>query len=205
MELTAVFEAWHIGDGNYPPLHVGQLVNLSFEIETTSLKPAGIDLPENLTHQGNAEYQFCGEILRVYGKEKERKLIVIQVQDFRFYIELGLNVPVPCEVGAKVMGQGTLLLDYYIWVEFLANYEDPPNLFYNLHVTRIRKIRIPERFVVRQDKGTSCPVRLSPKDYSDVDIEDMSTMEGQSFDQEFYLVDFDTKGFEKVEIPRTFL
>ncbi|HWS53171.1 MAG TPA: hypothetical protein VN228_03560 [Pyrinomonadaceae bacterium] len=33
MNLTAIFESWHVGDGNYPPLRKGQLVNLSFELE----------------------------------------------------------------------------------------------------------------------------------------------------------------------------
>ncbi len=63
---------------------------------------------------------------------------------------------------------------------------------------------IPEKFVARGDKSASYPCRLSPKDYSDADVEELATMEGQPFASEFYLVDFDTKGVEKAEIPHTF-
>ena len=44
---------------------------------------------------------------------------------------------------------GTLLLDHYIdhylQVEYLDTYPDPPDLFYSLRVTRIRKVAVPER------------------------------------------------------------
>jgi hypothetical protein len=35
--VAAVFESWHISDGKSPPLRVGDLVNLSFELQPTSL------------------------------------------------------------------------------------------------------------------------------------------------------------------------
>jgi hypothetical protein len=33
LQLTAIFEAWHFGDGNYQPRDKNRLVNLSFEVE----------------------------------------------------------------------------------------------------------------------------------------------------------------------------
>ncbi len=204
MQLTAVFESWHIGDGNYPPLNVGKKVNLSFEMETERLELAKVGQQETLTHLGNAEYQFCGEILRIYDTEGSQHLIVIKALDFCFYLESADLTDIPLKTGTRVFGQGTLLLDYYIWVEFLKNYPNPPNLFYNLKVTRIRKVNTPEKYIDRGEKGTSYPTRLSPKDYTDADVEEIETMEGQPFTTEFYLVDFDSKGVEKEKIRRTF-
>ncbi len=203
MELTAVFESWHIGDGNYPPLHVGQRANLSFEIDAKHLEEASLDLPENFIHLGSAEYRFCGKILRVYEHEGNEKIVVIKAKDFCFYIERRKSDH--HQAGMKITGEGTLLLDHYIWVEFLDTYADPPNLFYNLKVTRIRKIRIPDQLVVRSGTSISYPCRLAPKEYSESDIEELSTMQGQNFNEEFYLVDFDSKGLEKEEIARTFI
>ena len=107
--------------------------------------------------------------------------------------------------GCRYCGEGTLLLDHYYWVEFLESYEDPPNLFYNLKVSRILRVKIPERFVARHDKGKSLPTRLVPEDYSASLVVELNTMQGQSFDEEFYVIEFDGSGLEGRNIPRTFL
>ena len=39
MKLTAVFEHWHLGDGNHPAFAVGDEVRLSFELTIHSLDP----------------------------------------------------------------------------------------------------------------------------------------------------------------------
>jgi hypothetical protein len=66
MRLTAIFENWHIGDGNYPPLHRGQLVNLSFEFEPTTLAKVSSETTKEFIQLGNAEYRFCGSVLNIY-------------------------------------------------------------------------------------------------------------------------------------------
>jgi hypothetical protein len=63
-------------------------------------------------------------------------LAMISCGEFRSYVKSpqarGLKQ------GESVRGAGTLLLDYFIWVEFLGSYPDPPDLFYPLRVTGIR-------------------------------------------------------------------
>jgi hypothetical protein len=97
------------------------------------------------------------------------------------------------------------LLDHYSWVEYFAKYENPPDLFYKLSVKRILKVNIPEKFVARHETGKSLPTRLIPEDYSLSDVEEINSMQGQPFDEEFYIIDFDSSELEGCEIPRTFI
>jgi hypothetical protein len=203
MELTAIFENWHIEDGNYPPLYKGVLVNLSFELEPITLAKTIQDNAKELIHLGNAQYRFCGRVLKVYDNNLNSEIIVIKSNGFRFYVlsqEVGRYTP-----GDTVTGEGALLLDHYIWVENLEKYKDAPDLFYNLRVLRIRKVQTPERFIARYKDGKSLPVRLAPSEYTDSDVEVIETMEGQPFDEEFYIIDFDSEGVEKEKIRHTFL
>jgi hypothetical protein len=199
MNLTAIFESWHIGDGNYPPLNVGQLTNLSFELEPRKTEEVGLDIPESFEHLGKGEYRFCGNVLKVYGDG----ITIINTGDFRFYImsnESGHYLE-----GRRYCGEGTLVLDHYSWVEFFAKYENPPDLFYKLSVERILKVNIPEKFVARHETGKSLPTRLIPEDYSLSDVEEINTMQGQPFDEEFYIIEFDSSELEGRDIPRTFI
>lgn len=203
MKLSAIFESWHIGDDNYPPLHRGQLVNLSFEVESRSIEKTTINSPAELAHIGNAEYRITGEVIRVYGNDDEGEIIIITSNSFRFYLlthEVDLYHP-----GDFVKIEGTLLLDHYIWVENLTEYTDSPDLFYNLVVQQIRKVQIPERFINRYRQGKSCPTRLSPGDYTESDTERLETMAGMPFDEEFYIIDFNSEGVEQEEIAITFI
>ena len=199
MELTAVFESWHVGDGNYPPLQRHQLVRLSFELHPRRLLGVVGDTTPLLQHRGDAEYAGRGMVLRRYG-DPETPIAVIETGAFRFFIsapEAEALVP-----GALIEFEGTLFLDHYVWVEFLDRYADPPDLFYNLRVTRIRKVQIPDHFIKRSTKGKALPTHVGPADFGTV--EDLDTMAGQPFEEEFYVVDFDGKGLEGVEIPKTF-
>ena len=110
--------------------------------------------------------------------------------------------PTPLSPGERVEFAGTLLLDHYIWVEYLHTYPDPPDLFYNLRVTRIRKVTVPERFIARHEGGKALPSRVGPADFEKV--EDLATMEGQPFDEEFFVIDFDGAGLEGANLPLTF-
>jgi hypothetical protein len=108
----------------------------------------------------------------------------------------------PFAPGDAVHFVGTLLLDHYIWVEYLASYSDPPDLFYNLRVARIRRVGIPDEFVSRHDPGKALPTRVAPANFGPV--EKLSTMEGQPFDEEVYVIDFDDAGMAGQVVPRTF-
>jgi hypothetical protein len=126
---SAVFETWHLGDGNYLPLHKGMFVNLSL-----------------FRHLGEANYQFTGSVLREYKDQDDPEwLIVVECSGFRFYITGSSSQR--CRAGQVVHGRGTLLLDHYLWVEFLHQYPDPPDLFYKLRVERIWMNQIPDRYI----------------------------------------------------------
>jgi hypothetical protein len=64
MDLSAVFETWHLGDGNYPPLHKGMFVNLSFELEPDEITSCADGSPSLFRHLGEANYQFTGSVLQ---------------------------------------------------------------------------------------------------------------------------------------------
>ena len=126
MEICAVFETWHLGDGNYPPLKRGQLVYLSFEIEPDELTLAEETAPRRFHHYGQAEYAFTGSVLRVYGEDSSSRIVVVEADQFLFYMNSPLTEGL--ERGDAISGRGTLALDHYIWVEFLSSYQDPPDL-----------------------------------------------------------------------------
>jgi hypothetical protein len=199
VQLTAVFESWHIGDGNYPPLHRGQIVRLSFELQARRLSSVKGSLPPGFIHAGEARYSGVGIVLRHYATDGD-EVAIIEAGSLRFYV----NGPKAKELRpeGRVQFEGTLQLDHYLWVEFLGRYADPPDLFYNLRVQRIRKVGIPERFVSRHATGMSYPTTVDPLEFEAV--EELETMEGQDFGLEFYIIDFDDAGLEGLEVPLTF-
>jgi|GEM_PF-1197626 len=202
MRFSAIFEAWHIGDGNYPPLSVGDLVNLSFEVQPNSLHQCEKGEVPFIEDFGTGECRFIARVLRVYGKGGPDALAVLDTGILRFYInDRRVN---GLEVGATVKGEGTLLLDHYIWVEFLDSYEDPPDLFYNLRVIRIRRVAIPDRFVSRSKISMSYPTRVLLSELGPSEIQDLTTMKHQTFREEFYIVNFSDEGLSGMSIPRTF-
>lgn len=207
MKLTAIFEAWHLGDGNYPPLAVGDEVQLAFQI---ALAGASLDLIEmdddkqdRFEHHELAEYSFCARLVRIYEQPTEIPLGIFETNKFRFYIEHP-NVP-RLRRGYRYSGTGSLLLDYYIWTEFLKNYDDPPDLFFNLRVTRIRHVAIPERFIRRTKGAISLTTRVSSVELSKNDISEVSSMARNSKGAGFYVLDLDGTGLEDKSIPVTFI
>ena len=201
MEIFAAFETWHLGDGNYPPLRKGQLVNLSFEIEPDVLTPADENAPQRFHHLGQAEYQFTGVVLRVYRDDSSDRIVVIEADQFRFYISSPLTEGVGH--GDAVSGRGTLALDHYIWVEFLADYSDPPDLFYRLRVTDICRVRIPERFIVRSGRNVSLPTRVKPDDYGPDDLTHVECITDEEYVS--FIVQLADVDVPLEPIPRTFL
>jgi hypothetical protein len=205
MELFAVFETWHIGDGNYPPLSKGQLVNLSFEVE-----PDEIQLVENTSeieflHLGHAVYQFTGKVLRVYNEQRaESRIIVVETGSFRFYLHSykALLKASTFRPGNVINGRGVLLLDHYLWVEFLSSYADPPDLFYTLRVDDIWRYRIPERFIKRSDRGIAYPTRVRPEDYGPDDVTKVDLISDDGFTN--FVVQFSDRDIPSGPIARTF-
>jgi hypothetical protein len=206
LQLTAIFETWHIPDGNYPPLRTGQLVNLSFEFMPLSLSKCSWlkKSKSQFVQVKDAEYRFAGRVLNVYRDSPKNQIVVVQAGDFRFYIYRSPKYHPVLKKGDRCEGVGRLVLDHYIWVEYLAEYKDPPDLFYRLKVSRIRRVRIPDSLIHRTAKGQSGPTSLRADDYSDSDVQDVQSMDGPDDGWSFDLVTFDDSDVGDEKIPRTF-
>jgi hypothetical protein len=196
--LCATFEEWYLGDGTYPPLHKGEKVNLSFYVNPAdkTIKPKGDYLFEQVK---NSDYRFCGKVIRNY-TDLNKQIIIVDVGNFKFYLEEFDETFKP-SIGQFIWGHGTLLLDYYMWVENLLDYPDPPNLFYNFQVDNILKVAIPERFIHRNSNGLSSPTSLSPNDYNDNDVQEIEDMRHDHSSTEFYLLNL---RFIEEEVAQTF-
>ncbi|WP_324677868.1 hypothetical protein [Hymenobacter sp. GOD-10R] len=192
------FERWYLGDGTYPPLHNGQKVNLSFYVSTNDLKIDNTQLCY-FKQLYNSDYSFCGQIIRNY-QDEDSQLVIIDTSTVKFYIELPIQ-EFKAVVGQFVSGTGQLLVDYYMWVENLENYQNPPNLFYNFIVDKIREVIVPEKYIIRADRSISYPSSLSAKDYSENDIVEVESMDNNSENISFYLLDL--KEIAE-DVPRTF-
>jgi hypothetical protein len=195
MKLTAIFALWHLGDGNYPPFRKGQLVNLSFQLFPTNIEKSDSVVSEYFEHLGDGVYRFAGRVLKSYGNE-EYPFIVVQANGFRFYVDDDLAKGL--DEGDYLFGEGSLELDTYYWVESLDRLDDPPDLFYNLEVKRIRKVYHPHL----------AQFLPSPPEKDAEEIEDMDALDeaGESVLQgaAHCIVDFDSEGHEGKDIPRTF-
>jgi hypothetical protein len=194
--LCVTFEEWYLGDGTYPLFHCGEKVNLSFYIPTNDFKIA--DMQESYFKQiKDSDYSFSGQVIRNY-KENDGQLIIIDTGTFKFYMEIPKK-KLSLTVGQFICGSGSLLIDYYAWVENLRNYENPPDLFYNFKVAKIRKVQIPEKFIYRNDKAMSYPSSLSPNDCTENDILEIEDMDGDNGNTSFYLLDLKTINEEVVK------
>jgi hypothetical protein len=201
MELFAVFETWHIGDGNYPPLKKDQPVNLSFEFQPDELSLAESDAPSEFHHLGQAQYRFSGTVLRVYSRDGGTyPIVVIEADHFRFYMHSPLAATF--NAGDIVTGRGTLLFDHYLWVEFLSTYPDPPDLFYKLRVGDIWRRQLPERFISRSNRATSWPTRANPEDYGPNNINSVDQVTDSAFVD--YVIQFLDNDVLIEGIPLTF-
>jgi hypothetical protein len=143
------------------------------------------------------------DYIQQWGAENPIKLVIIDINGFRFYIEYCQIQD--CTVGDIVTGQGQLSLDHYAWVENLEKYQDPPDLFYTLKITEIKQVKIPENFITRDEDGVSCPTWLSSEKYTDDDMKSIENMFENHDDYVFYILDFDSEGVENETISRTFL
>ena len=201
MKITALFESWHIWDGNYPPLTRGQLVRLSFELQVARLTALGANAAPLMEQEDGADYRIVAQLVRVYGQGEDR-FGVYDTGSFRFYVDH--RQAASLSLGTWVELDGTLALDHYLWAEFLDQYPNPPDLFYTLRVERIRRIPIPESEIARSDSGgKAMPTRIAPEEFPSVD--ELETMEGQTFDEEFYLIDLSSEGVAAGDVPFTFI
>src|SRR5262249_29039666 len=152
-------------------LHRGQLVRLSFELQRAADFVQLATTTPQFEHCGDAVYQGRGIVLRRYDRY-DCPIAVIDAGAHRVYVPG--RAPELLQPAAWISFRGTLLLDHYLWVEFLASYDDPPDLFYNLRVDRIRRVAVPERFIARAEKSASYPTSVDPSSFGEV--EELDTM-----------------------------
>ena len=98
-----------------------------------------------------------------------------------------------------MVGEGSLGLDTYYWVEFLDSYDAPPDLFYNLEVKRIRKI-----YDLQSPQFLAAPPKEDGEDIDDMDARDEAG-EDILMGSVQCIIEFDSKGHESKSIPRTFI
>ena len=189
MNLTAVFEHWHLGDGNYRAFAVGDEVRLSFELDLNHIEPAPKGAPESFERVRDADYAATARVIRSYALNVESTFPVFEAAGFRFYSPSARASGLVA--GRMVRLRGRLALDHYQWVEFLERYPDPPDLFYNLRVARIRRIAIPAHFVRRSERGVVYPTSVRPKDYHEDSYRDVQRVAEGEGGPAFSLIDFE--------------
>jgi hypothetical protein len=208
MELYAVFETWHLGDGNYPALKAGELVNLSFEIEPDELQLAATAGPAEFHRLEEARYRFRGSVIGAYDGDDlgDRivdpgdRIVAVEAGEFRFYI--CSDKAAGFLTGDNVTGCGTLLLDHFVWVEFLPRYTDPPDLFYTLRVENIWRHRIPERFISRSAGSVGCPTRVEPQEHAPSDVTKVDSVSDEEF--VYHVIRFSDRDIPAEPVPCTF-
>ncbi|HEX6049452.1 MAG TPA: hypothetical protein VFZ21_09290 [Gemmatimonadaceae bacterium] len=189
MRLTAVFEPWHLGDGNYPAFRVGDSARLSFEIGLDEIEPAPPGTMPSVDQRQDAEYEFVADVIRLYAESDGSRFPVLEAGWFRFYIPFG--APPDLEVGDRVRIRGRLALDHYLWVEFLHQWADPPDLFYGCRVARIRRVPIPERFVSRTERSLVHPTTVAASEYASEAPMELRAVTEELPGPAFFLLDLD--------------
>ena len=182
MKYFAICESRLFSDGNHLPLTVGDRLDISFYLELEEITV--VEKQECSFNQIiDSQYQFVGRIISKYGYDfNHLHLYTIDTGETKFYIVRKDNF----SEGDLIEGQGELQVDPYDWLEFRNFHDDTPDLLFNLEVKRIRMVNIHERFI-RKD-GEPNGILFMPKKKN---VQELFTMYGQNFDEEFYLIDFE--------------
>ena len=177
-----------------PLTQKGMFVNLSFELNADEITLTPDASPSFFRHLGEANYEFSGSVLREYDR-----LIILECSGFKFYVTGSASKI--CPSGKCVRGHGTLLLDHYLWVEFLDQYADPPDLFYTLRVQRIWVNRIPDHYISRTENAFAHPTRLQYAETQPIEVEEITS----DSSVRYYVVEFSDEALDRnVSVPRTF-
>lgn len=199
MRVMAVFEEWLLGDGVYPLLERGQVINVAFSMDSDTLTEADGAAVDHFTHRGGALCDFCGRVIWTKN-EGDVPVMAIEASGFRFYCASDQFTP-----QTRLVGSGLLCIDYGFWSERIASLPDAPNLFCPMKIARIQQVTIPESFITRLDNGASHPAALSPCDYSVADVVEIVAMNDYSNDEIFFLLECDNADLELAQLPRTFI
>ena len=187
MQLTVVFEHWHLGDGNYPAFTVGDEARLSLELSVTSVDLPEATAPDEIRQVQDAEYVVVGQIIRVYEDDVASALVIVESGWLRFYCKS--SEVAQLTVGCRIRLLGQFALDHYLWVEFLDSYAEPPDLFYGFRVARVRQVRISPRFVERSSTSFVHPAALRPGEYAPNEAREVQAVSEDADGPSFSLLD----------------
>lgn len=177
MPLTVIFEEWYLGDGLYPLLRRGQLVKLAFEIDPRRAEVAYGMASSYFERLADAEYRFRGTVLAAEGRSPGHQPAIVSAGSRRFALldTSGQHFP----AGAMVEGEGTLTLDIDSWALALRDgrFGDSLDLFAAFRLERIRRVTIPERFVLRNSFGVGGPTYVAADEYAAGDVDEIEEMD----------------------------
>jgi hypothetical protein len=186
MKLSTILEEWVIIDGNYPHFKKNSKVNLAFY-----LNPYDFYITKKREYLFKQikyyEYIFSGKIIYKYVGEL-LDIIVVDTNNFKFYMELNKKSK-NNKIGNFIQGKGRLLIDYYIWAENINDYDNHPNIFYNLVVEKIYSIKIPERFTKISKESVSVHTLIKVGDINYDDIKEIEGTDKKNTEYEFYLME----------------
>jgi len=152
-------------------------------------EPAAPGAAESVCQLRDAEYDITARVIRRYDDGVSSPFPVFEAGWFRFYSPSAAVAGLA--EGNSVRLRGTLALDHYMWVEFLGRYRDPPDLFYNVRVRRVRRVAIPTGFVQRGERSISHPAALAPGDYDADAVEEVQAVEQTEAGPAFSLLDLE--------------
>ena len=122
-----------------------------------------------------SEYNFCGKIIYNHSD-----IIIVDVMCFKFYIENNNNDIANISIGQFLSGNGILNVDPYIfWKEKLHKDVNCPDIFYNLIIDKIFELKIPEKYIARNNGCESGPSSLPIKEYNNVDMKEIIKMDSK--------------------------
>ena len=202
MRLTVTFETWLIGDGIYPLLARGQLVNIALQLQTSEIRRAARTVALCWESLEEAKYRIVAKVLGVFRGDGDEPTVALDAGGLRMYVEncklddLGIR--------DRIEAVGTLGFDYYWWSERVSLEHDAPDLFHKFYIERIRRVPIPTRFIRRTNKTVTSPTRVDASEWESERIEDVVKMGDESgFD--FYLLDLDDGPAAGHQVTRTFI
>jgi hypothetical protein len=169
LSLCATFENWFIVDGNYPLLKKGQKVNISFFMQSINFKINDEELYQ-FDQIKYSDYNFCGKVIYTF-----HDLIVIETMSIKLYIK-NHDKNNKISVGQFVKGSGKLMIDPFHWVMDLDKFVNPPNLFYNMQITKLYLVGIPVNFIKGKILRWRWPCSLSSDNINDNYIKEIKKM-----------------------------
>ena len=203
MRLTVTFETWLIGDGVYPPLARGQLVNIALQLQTSEIRRASQTVALGWEPLEEAKYRIVAEVLGVFCGDRDEPTVALDTGGFRMYVE---NCKLKdLRLRDRIEATGTLGFDYYWWSESVSLEPDAPDLFHKFYIERIRRVPIPTRFIRRSNKSVTSPTRVDASEWESERIEAVATMGDESEAFDFYLLDLDDGPAAAHPVPRTFI